>query len=253
MRSLIMLISLLWLQSALAFNAQNHRVICQMAYQQVSPQAQQAIDNVVAKTRYQSFAEACPWPDQIRRQSQYKHTKYWHYINVPRSADQVRRTDCPARGCVFTGIEQAQTRLQKNKNDWQALLFLGHFIADLHQPLHVSYADDRGGNRVRVKVRGKGTNLHALWDGGLIKRRSWRKHSEALLQTFSKEDATQWRQGTMEAWASESLLITQDAYRLLPPSGKIPSSYVRIFAPKLEQQMQKASVRLARALQEVYE
>ena len=41
-------------------------------------------------------------------------------------------------------------------------------LRDVHQPLHAGYADDRGGNKYHVRVFGRGTNLHALWDTGLI-------------------------------------------------------------------------------------
>lgn len=252
MRYLVMLISMFWLQSTFAFSFQNHRVICQMAYEQLTPKAQQGVDQAVSKTTFKNFAEACPWPDQIRQQANYKHTKSWHYINVPRSANKVSKSHCSAQGCLFTGIEQAQQRLKKNTNDWQALLFLSHFIGDLHQPLHVSYADDRGGNKVHLQYRKKATNLHSEWDGGLLKRKKWQQHSEELLQQITSSDSKKWRRGGLEDWATESLLITQDAYRLLPVSKKINDKYVTYFAPKLEQQMQKASVRLAAMLQSIY-
>src|SRR5690554_8237666 len=105
--------------------------------------------------------------------------------------------------------------------------------------MHVSYADDRGGNQVRLQQRKKATNLHTLWDGGLLKRKQWQKHSDELLLRINSKEAKQWRQGSVESWATESLLITQDIYRLHPPSNKINDSYVNLFAPKLELQIQK--------------
>lgn len=252
MRFLIMLISLLWVQNTFAFNAQNHRVICQMAYEQLSPSLQQAIDNVIEGTQFKSYALACPWPDQIRRKDNYKHTRYWHYINVPRNANIVSRSHCPKRGCLFTGIDQAQQRLKQDKSDWQALLFLSHFIGDLHQPLHVSYADDRGGNQHKLKFHRKHTNMHALWDGGILKRKHWQKHSNELLLDISQRHKDEWRQGRLEDWMTESLQLTQDAYRLLPKNNQVNNQYVGYFAPKLEQQIQRASVRLASMLEEIY-
>ena len=50
----------------------------------------------------------------------------------------------------------------------QALAFLVHFVADVHQPLHVGRRDDRGGNSIKVNWRGKTFNLHQVWDSGLI-------------------------------------------------------------------------------------
>ena len=50
----------------------------------------------------------------------------------------------------------------------RALLFLVHFVSDIHQPLHVGDNRDHGGNDTQVQFFGQGTNLHRLWDSGLI-------------------------------------------------------------------------------------
>lgn len=50
-----------------------------------------------------------------------------------------------------------------------ALKYLVHLVADVHQPLHAGFADDRGGNQFQVQAYGHGTNLHALWDSGLVR------------------------------------------------------------------------------------
>jgi hypothetical protein len=49
-----------------------------------------------------------------------------------------------------------------------ALKFIVHFVGDLHQPVHVSRAEDKGGNTIQVQFGGQGTNLHSLWDSKLI-------------------------------------------------------------------------------------
>ena len=50
-----------------------------------------------------------------------------------------------------------------------ALKYVVHFVADIHQPLHAGYAEDRGGNQYQLQAFMRGSNLHALWDVGLIK------------------------------------------------------------------------------------
>jgi hypothetical protein len=50
----------------------------------------------------------------------------------------------------------------------EALKFVVHFVADIHQPLHCADDGDRGGNRVRVIFLGRNTNLHAVWDWGIL-------------------------------------------------------------------------------------
>ena len=49
-----------------------------------------------------------------------------------------------------------------------ALKYLGHFMGDIHQPLHVSFQDDRGGNSVDTTGI-CGSNLHSAWDTCLLK------------------------------------------------------------------------------------
>jgi hypothetical protein len=48
-----------------------------------------------------------------------------------------------------------------------ALKSLGHWVGDIHQPLHVSFLDDRGGNTIRTSGQCPG-NLHAVWDNCLV-------------------------------------------------------------------------------------
>jgi hypothetical protein len=49
-----------------------------------------------------------------------------------------------------------------------ALKYLVHFVGDVHQPLHARYGDDRVGNKFQLQAFMKGTNLHAVWDTGMI-------------------------------------------------------------------------------------
>ena len=50
-----------------------------------------------------------------------------------------------------------------------ALKYVVHLVADVHQPLHGGFADDRGGNGFQISWKSleRGSNLHALWDSGL--------------------------------------------------------------------------------------
>ena len=51
----------------------------------------------------------------------------------------------------------------------EAMWFIGHFVGDIHQPMHVGYPEDLGGNRHYLEFEnGKRTNMHKLWDGQII-------------------------------------------------------------------------------------
>src|SRR5690606_32241615 len=239
--------------SAQAFDFQGHALVCQMAYAQLSESVQKKVDALVAKSPEKHFSVACAWPDNVRDQKRYEHTKPWHFVNVPRSATSVSASACPKQGCLLSAIAEMQQRLQNKPDaDWQALLFLGHFMADLHQPMHVSYFDDRGGNRTSVRFLGDKTNLHHLFDGDILGKRNFRKQAPQWLTTISGQKQ-QWQQGDALSWANESLQITRAVYAQLPASHNIGPDYRDTFAPQLELQLKKASVRLALVLEKALE
>ena len=48
------------------------------------------------------------------------------------------------------------------------ICYLFHLIGDLHQPLHIGYGSDKGGNSFQLTFNSKKTNLHGLYDYGII-------------------------------------------------------------------------------------
>jgi hypothetical protein len=42
----------------------------------------------------------------------------------------------------------------------ESLMFLAHFVGDVHQPLHVSFEKDEGGNSINVRWYKRKANLH---------------------------------------------------------------------------------------------
>ena len=85
----------------------------------------------------------------------------------------------------------------------QALKFLVHFVGDAHQPLHAGYARDRGGNTFQLQVDGRGTNLHALWDSGLLAGIGERPLLKTLRHLPPPQDGIE----DPQAWAEASCRI----------------------------------------------
>jgi hypothetical protein len=115
------------------------------------------------------LGEACNWADQIKSNHDYDWAKPLHYIN-PLNDEPPKLcvynpgpTDCPNDVCVVEAIRNYTTRLIKKQNPKESLLFLIHFIGDLHQPLHAT-GRMRGGTQAQVRFNGRLTNLHAVWD-----------------------------------------------------------------------------------------
>lgn len=251
--TLLLTLSLLWLPAAHSFEARAHIAICELAYQQVKEETRHWLQQTSAASPKKRFSSGCSWPDEVRRQAEYEHTGGWHYVNVPEQAQHVSAQDCPADGCIMTAVPQMERRLISNPDDWQALLFLSHFIGDLHQPMHVSFAGDRGGNRSALRFQGENTNLHRLWDGQLLGRYVIKQYLADWQHTLTTEQIRQWQRGDIQQWADESLALTHRIYRRYQQSASAGEDYRQTFAPLLQQRMQAAGIRLAGILDKIYE
>jgi hypothetical protein len=101
----------------------------------------------------------------------------------------------------------------------QAAKFLIHYIGDIHQPLHVGYKQDKGGNLVEVEYHRERISLHRLWDYGMINQYvlqktgsedNWRALVTDVKGSFTKDDAGQWGKVTDPVeWAVESHAIVE--------------------------------------------
>ena len=82
-----------------------------------------------------------------------------------------------------------------------ALKFLVHIVEDMHQPMHVSREEDKGGNTIQVNYDGKGTNLHALWDSKLIDHQGLTDEQMALsYDHIPPTTVKQWQQDPVMQW-----------------------------------------------------
>ncbi len=142
-----------------------------------------------------------------------------------------------------------------------ALRSLGHWVGDIHQPLHVSFEDDRGGNNIRVTGQCVG-NLHATWDNCLVLYAVGPDALEAatdLADAITPEMRERWNASDPRDWANESFAVTEavkTGYCVMHgsscdlPGGSVSigAGYLDANEPVVKEQLQKAGVRLARLL-----
>jgi S1/P1 Nuclease len=142
----------------------------------------------------------------------------------------------------------------------QALKFIVHFIADLHQPLHVGDTGSRGGNLIRVRYYKVGSNLHRVWDSQIIERHTtneqvWLSYFDFLAKP---QMVAEWSKGTPEDWATESLQIAKVAYCLpgtktvMESGTKIDDDYFLMALAIIQIQLAKAGIRIAWMLNEIF-
>jgi hypothetical protein len=178
---------------AFAWGDVGHRVICQIAYEELKPEIKARVDALVAiDPKFRTFAEGGTWPDVFPRQRPPE-----HYVDLPRSAKGIEvEHACPV-----------QLRLLKS---------LGHWVGGVHQPLHVSFDDDRGGNLVAIAGPCK-FNLHSAWDNCIIEKKIGVDYADvaAKLRTeITDKDRAQWVPPIIDtaavvSWANESSDIAE--------------------------------------------
>lgn len=132
----------------------------------------------------------------------------------------------------------------------QALKFVVHFVGDAHQPLHSGFAYDRGGNDFQVNFRGKGSNLHSLWDSGMLYSTGLEEDAYfSKLQSLSPRVTA--RKTTLPpnalGWSQQSCrIVLQPGFQ--PASARIGEDYVQRWLPVAEKQMVLAGTQLAQVL-----
>jgi nuclease S1 len=247
-------------QQAQAWSAEGHRIVCEIAWERLTPQARWFVTGLLRDEADPVFARTCAWADEVRSTT-HTHTAAYHYINIPAGADGVDLTrDCgdPERRCVTWAIRHYALRLidsslpHGERNE--ALKFLSHFVGDLHQPLHAGRPEDLGGNRVFVNFFGdagrpdRPLNLHSVWDGAILRRggHSWPESASRLNKQIEPQDVQKWEELDLIGWTNESFCIADEfAYGRLPAGNLIGNAYFRPALGYSESRLQMAGVRLA--------
>jgi hypothetical protein len=102
---------------------------------------------------------------------------------------------------------------------------------------------------------GRQTNLHAVWDTGIITpaiRGDERDYALQLVLNIEDADRKLWSSQDPVLWANEAHEIAvTEIYRKLSHAGSIPESYEVQALSVVNEQLAKAGVRLAVVLNEV--
>jgi hypothetical protein len=229
------------------------------------------------------FASEATWADKYRdaneRRSHYEEMENWHFVDVeignpdlskacfgrPPLGEGMVASDGPSKACAVDKINQFVAELKAPGTDPEerlmAVKFVLHFVGDIHQPLHSSDHEDRGGNEIKVMADGithhSRDELHGYWDTQFVEgiASSGPALATKLIQGISAADQTSWSAGTPDDWAMEAFKVSQkDAYGNPPLSKRgssphhLEAAYVAQAEKDVAMQLSKAGVRLAYVL-----
>jgi hypothetical protein len=250
-----------------AWGVKGHAIVADIASSRLTPTTRKNLDLVLGNN---SLASIASWPDYVR--AERPEASGWHYVDIPRGAagfseerDCYRPQDKGPTGqtdhhnCVVDRIEMFRQVLgDENASERDrliALMFLVHFVGDIHQPLH-AIEDARGGNDITVKVFDSDQcgnypcNLHGVWDYSLVEHTGYseEEYVHHLQELISKEHLDQKAGGSAADWANES---HREAIQVWVNKGTaIDEAYYQTNIRLVDERLALAGLRLAAMLNE---
>src|SRR5690606_36650538 len=149
--------------------------------------------------------------------------------------------------------EEAKQAGLSQKQQEQNLYFSIHLLADAHQPMHVSRAEDLGGNKIEVDFFGHKTNLHRDWDSDLVDNEKYSYTEYArVLDIHSPAYYKQFTESSFEQWLYESHQMANTIYDDVAKNANLRYEYIYQNKYRMEECLLKAGLRLAKELNEIY-
>ncbi len=258
MKSCILLFICMVTFTVSAFSAEDwgrtgHRATGELAERHLTNKARRAIEKLLGG---ESLAFVSTFADEIRSDERYKNMGPWHYVNFP--FDKTYETHPKSeKGDIIVAINACISVLKNENASKEDKIFnlkmLVHFIGDLHQPLHIGIADDRGGNRFQVLWFDERTNLHTVWDTKIIE--SYNMSYTELVANASRLSEGQLKQiqhGSLLDWMNESRDLCKDVYANTETGENLGYKYMYRNVNVVRSQIQKGGIRLAGILNDLF-
>jgi len=244
--------------AARAWGRSGHAIVADIAQDHLTPAAYSAASLLLEEEGLTQLAEVSSWADDFRKS--HPETAPWHFVDIPLNAQTYNAArDCPAGDCAVAKLEQFRAILADQSapaaQRLEALKWIVHLVADLHQPLHAEDNGDRGGNQIIAEGFDRPVSLHAIWDTTLIEQDNAdpTEFAATLDARITPADIADRNQGTPVDWLNQAHLLAEPAYAMLgdPAAGSsvaIPDSYVDAEQKVIDVQLERAGVRLAEVL-----
>ena len=239
---------ILTINHASAWGHKGHSLVAEVAFKYLDAKTKQ---NVLSYLNGMSIADASNWMDEMRSDRKFAYMKPYHYVNFERGS-VIKEIDgdniINALNKTFSELDNIKS--MSNDDVRLRLFYLFHLIGDLHQPLHVGYGDDKGGNSVQVSFFGRGSNLHKMWDSEIIEYKGLTLDQVLMMNSYQPSEITAVKSIDVMSWVKDSRVHLKGAYNI--NDAKIGNVYVDENYPEIKQQILKAGLRLASVLEHYF-
>ncbi|HBH06092.1 MAG TPA: S1/P1 Nuclease [Flavobacteriales bacterium] len=228
-----------------------HRVSGEIAMRYLKPKVRKQVEKIL---HGESIAMVGNYMDFIKSEPKYDYMKPWHYVTVPDSVTYAE-AGTPEQGDAYMAINKFKNELINGNytvDEAFALKCLIHLVEDIHQPLHVGNGTDRGGNDIKVEFFWKPSNLHRVWDSGIIdgEQLSYTEYAN-WIDVTTRELVESWQSDALEVWIAESKSYRSQVYDF-PEDKKLSYRYVYDNIEVVNLRLLQSGIRLAGLLNEIY-
>lgn len=240
--------------TALAWGGRGHSTIAALADRHLTDRARK---NIQAYTGGRSIVYFAAWMDHNRRIAPYEETHFWHvdYNNDALRKDAEGNPAPPMCAYQANRVREEMTDF-RSMSDSAVLInikYLVHLLGDMHCPSHVNYP----ASRAKIKLNGKKLALHKVWDSqvmGIMHPNLGAIEQAEMLDIIPEKEAAEIVKGSVYDWFAESELASKRAVELVPEDKNLTvASYLLEAEPIARLQMQKAGLRLAFVLNEIFD
>ena len=231
-----------------AWGQKGHALVAEVAFHYLDETTK---NNVMQYLGGMSIEEAANWMDAIKSDHANDYMKPYHYIDFEKGSKEIPEGDniVTVLNSTLKDLDHKQTLSHDEIK--RRILILFHLIGDLHQPLHIGYPSDKGGNTVQLNfMGGYGTNLHATWDSGIIEYKGTTLLDVLNSKKYTNEEFAAVQKIDIIGWAKQSRGFLKDAYSV--KNNKADDSYVDAVYPIIENQILDAGIRLAGVLEHYF-
>lgn len=249
---LVFLLCLAISGETLGWGQTGHRVVGHIAEQHLSKKAKKRLKRVLGN---ESLAMVSVWMDDVRSDTAYHYTHTWHWVTIPDGMTYEESTKNEQGDVIATLnriIAELKTGGLAKEKELENIKILVHLVGDIHQPLHVGTGLDAGGNQVKVKWFREDSNLHRVWDSGMIdsQKLSFTELAQSI-DHANKTEIAQWQNTSVQEWAYESMTYRKQVYNF-PENRDLGFKYRYRNWATVQKRLLQAGIRLAGIFNDIY-
>lgn len=237
--------------STFGWGRAGHHIIVDVAQSIVTKSTNDSIAKYLAD---ETWHNASIWMDELRGNPEFDYMRKWHFVNMEKN--QAYSPAIENGDNIVNQLDVAIRNLKNRRNLTPNqvainIKVLFHLMGDLHNPLHVGFGNDRGGNDVKVFYNGKTFSLHRIWDTEIIEAKpSTRSDIMDRLQKTKKCKLKRLAKGGAQKWLTNSRSALPVVYSLT--TDTITTQYLEQGNPVAQNLLFLGGVRLGVTLNKIF-